>query len=114
MNQRTRWIGWLLLAVVSLPWAGCGESESAATGSAPNTLCPAGQVRASAGACTTAGAEAGYRLDITQRDNPFPDDRYRDADGHIVPPAWSFLEFADPDALPKASSNFGNGLLTAI
>jgi hypothetical protein len=114
MHRHTHMLGWLLIAALSLPLVGCGETETAATGSATDTLCATGSIRVNAAGCTVAGAEAGYRLDITQSANPFPDDRYRDAEGRITPPLWSFAEFTNPDALPKASSNFGTGLLAAI
>jgi hypothetical protein len=80
----------------------------------PDGLCPEGEILVDA-TCRVAGAIAGYRLDIRQPENPFPDDRYRDDDGSLAPPEWAFLQFADPSLLdPEVSRNFGNSLLALI
>ncbi len=77
-------------------------------------LCPDGQIETDED-CTPAGSIAAYSIDITQAENPFPDDRYRDETGAILPPEWSFLQFSDPDALdPNQTRSFGTTLLQQI
>ncbi|HYD47823.1 MAG TPA: hypothetical protein VEB21_05720 [Terriglobales bacterium] len=84
------------------------------TATAPDAFCEDGEILAD-DTCTAAGAEVGYRLDVTLPANPFPDDRYRDPDGRLAPPVWSFSEIGDPNAVnPGSATAFTNNLLAAI